>query len=72
MILPSNAGMACYSVNRRRPVEVPALPGRTNLYLEANGVLSNFEHEELYSRLDDLSTEYHTLEIIARVTMVLL
>lgn len=53
MILPSNAGGACYSVNKNQPAEIPALPGRTNLYLEANSVLSNFEHEELYSRLDD-------------------
>lgn len=45
------------------------MPRRTDFYLEASRVLSNFDHEELYSKFD-LKLEYHTLEIMAWMTIV--
>lgn len=62
MILSGNAGMARCSVNKMQSFQTVGVVLQDYIYLEANRVLSNFDHEKLYSRLDDLNIEYRSLE----------
>lgn len=40
------------------------------MYLEASRALSNFDHEGVYSRADDLNLEFGTPEIVVWITSI--